>query len=313
MNTEDLVTFVRIAETGSVTKAAELLDRPQPVLSRRIASLERQCGGHLFQRTGRGVVLTALGERVLARARVILREADQIALEGMQRGPGAVRGEVTVGLIPSLGRTISQALFARTRKEHPDIFLRVFEMFSGELSASLDKGGLDLALMLRGGTTLQHEEASFATWITHLVGPPGDPVTARGEIAFRELEGLPLILSSSPSGARLQIDELAKQHRIRLDVIAEVNSAPITLQLLSMGLGYSLSPLGPLSLMSMELLEGRVQSARLVDPEITRTLILRQGAKRSAAIAAVAATLSVVVQDLKAGTPLHAAGESTAR
>ncbi len=299
MNLDDLSTFVRVAESGSVTKAAELLDKPQPVLSRKIALLERECGGHLFQRTGRGVVLTALGERVLSRARLILSEAELMVGEARQNGPVGLRGEVTIGLIPSLGRTVSQALITRVHRTHPGIFLRVFEMFSGELSASLERGMVDVAVLLRGGTNLLHEEPAFCTWETHLIGPPGDEITSRPEITFRELEGVPLVLSSAPSGARIQIDEIAKAQGVPLHVVVEANSSPVTLQLIATGVGYSLSPLGPLSLMSLEVQEGNVQATRLVEPGISRTLVLRQGERRNAAIAEVVRLMTEVIEEFK--------------
>ncbi|HCU51791.1 MAG TPA: LysR family transcriptional regulator, partial [Micromonosporaceae bacterium] len=61
-----------IAETGSVTKAASLLGLAQPALTAQLQRIERTLGGPLFDRDRRGATPTALGELVLARARVVL-------------------------------------------------------------------------------------------------------------------------------------------------------------------------------------------------------------------------------------------------
>ncbi|MFZ0836678.1 MAG: LysR family transcriptional regulator, partial [Xanthobacteraceae bacterium] len=53
--------FTDAAELGSLSKVAVAYGTTQPHISRRIIELERECGGRLFQRTGRGVVLTELG------------------------------------------------------------------------------------------------------------------------------------------------------------------------------------------------------------------------------------------------------------
>ncbi len=64
-------------------------------------------------------------------------------------------------------------------------------------------------------------------------------------------------------------------------------------------MGYSLSPLGPLSLMSLEVQEGNVQATRLVEPGISRTLVLRQGERRNAAIAEVVRLMTEVIEEIK--------------
>jgi DNA-binding transcriptional LysR family regulator len=62
--------FVRVAALGSLSKAAAVLDVPQSIVSRNVALLERECGERLFRRTGRGVVLTELGEQLLPRVSI---------------------------------------------------------------------------------------------------------------------------------------------------------------------------------------------------------------------------------------------------
>ncbi len=72
--------FVDASELGSLSKVASTYGTSQPLISRRISELERQCGGRLFERTGRGVVLTDLGHRIATKVRSWMESTDQ-ALE----------------------------------------------------------------------------------------------------------------------------------------------------------------------------------------------------------------------------------------
>ena len=64
--------FIDAVELGSLSKVAVAHGTSQPHISRQITELEQQCGGRLFQRTGRGVVLTELGQRVAPKVRAWL-------------------------------------------------------------------------------------------------------------------------------------------------------------------------------------------------------------------------------------------------
>jgi DNA-binding transcriptional LysR family regulator len=70
--------FIEAAELGSLSKVAMARGTSQPQISRQIGELERECGGSLFQRTGRGVVLTELGERVAPKVRLWLANTEQL-------------------------------------------------------------------------------------------------------------------------------------------------------------------------------------------------------------------------------------------
>ena len=62
--------FIDAVELGSLSKVAVAHGTSQPHISRQITELEQECGGRLFQRTGRGVVLTELGQRVAPKVRI---------------------------------------------------------------------------------------------------------------------------------------------------------------------------------------------------------------------------------------------------
>ncbi|MEV4755010.1 LysR family transcriptional regulator [Micromonospora sp. NPDC049559] len=135
-----------IAETGSVTKAASTLGLAQPALTAQLQRIERTLGGPLFERDRRGARPTALGELVLARARVLLP-----AMKGLQdeaarlAGAGTAMSRYRFGGAnsPILGRLVH-----RLAKEHPHAQISTYaSWYVDELSQLVLNGRLDYALV----------------------------------------------------------------------------------------------------------------------------------------------------------------------
>ena len=106
MDLKRLRTFVAVAEQGTVSKAAQVLNITQPALSRQIASLEHEFGFALFERCGRRVQLTPRGEQLLADCRSILACATSLA----ERAQALRRGDIKVLRVAGSARTI-EAIF----------------------------------------------------------------------------------------------------------------------------------------------------------------------------------------------------------
>ena len=92
--------FMDAAELGSLSKVAEVYGTSQPHISRQLSELENECGGRLFQRTGRGVVLTELGQRVAPKVRAWLAGTDQL-VNDIHTASGKPIGVVRIGILPS--------------------------------------------------------------------------------------------------------------------------------------------------------------------------------------------------------------------
>ena len=118
MDVRQLAALVAVAETGSVTRAAEVLHLVQPAVSRQVKLLEDELGAPLFERTRQGMRLTDDGQILLEHARRALSELERARAE-IRPVSGELRGLVTLGLSPSFAEPIGEALVARLAAEHP--------------------------------------------------------------------------------------------------------------------------------------------------------------------------------------------------
>lgn len=222
MDLSALASFVRVAEMGSLSKAAAAAGMTQPTFSRAVAALEHHFGGQLFHRTGRGVTLTDLGEAALPRAKMLLVQAEQLSADvrDLRQAP---TGTVALGLLPSLVPQFAPQLFERIRAGFPGIRLRILEGFSDQIERWLMEGRIDIALLARYRTLRSTKEDLLLRSELLLVCPPRQrvPVT---NAAFRQIASLPLVLPGAPNGLRLLLEETARRQRCALNVVIEADS-----------------------------------------------------------------------------------------
>jgi DNA-binding transcriptional LysR family regulator len=180
-----------IAETGSVTKAASTLGLAQPALTAQLQRIERTLGGPLFERDRRGARPTALGELVLARARVLLP-----AMKGLQdeaarlAGTGTTMSRYRFGGVnsPILGRLVH-----RLAADQPQAQITTYaSWYVDELARLVLSGRLDYALAGVCGDATPSAEFGL-TWRTVAVDavfvllPEAHPLAARDEVELAAL------------------------------------------------------------------------------------------------------------------------------
>lgn len=138
---EQMTTFVRIAETGNITRAARSLGLSLPMASRHLRWLEKELGIPLVHRTTRQLHLTDAGQEFAMRARALLVDLDD-AKEALRPGPSLV-GRVVVAAPNALGAYQLSSIMPSFAAKHPG--LRV-ELRLEDRAVDLVKEGLDLAI-----------------------------------------------------------------------------------------------------------------------------------------------------------------------
>lgn len=146
MNLRDLDYLVAVAEERHFGHAADRCHVGQPTLSTQIRKLEAELGVELLERNPRQVLLTAAGERVVERARIILREADTIR-ELARRAADPEAGTVRLGVFPTLGPYLLPHVVPQIQERFPNLELLLVEEKTEEVLRRLRNGDLDAGLL----------------------------------------------------------------------------------------------------------------------------------------------------------------------
>src|SRR4030081_3385356 len=124
MELRSLGYFVRIAELGSIHRAAPHLPLAPPALPRHVQRLEEELGVALFTRANRGVRLTEAGQKLLESAERILRDVERTGDE-IRAHDAHPSGRIILGITPTLCPVLVPELFARMRRDFPLVELKV--------------------------------------------------------------------------------------------------------------------------------------------------------------------------------------------
>ena len=280
MEIDQLKAFLTVAEAGTFSRAAMRGNTTQPILSRKVKALEEELGSDLFHRTGRGVVLSEAGKTLEQYARGILDTADGAARAIQALGASPV-GHVTIGMPSTIATAMLVELLQDFRLAFPGVTLKVMEGYSGHVLDWLGAGRLDVAVLydspslhsntLRTDPILRDE--------LFLVGSPGDPARlGPGPVAAARLAQLPLVLPSRPHGIRVLVDDaITRAVGQAGPVQMEIDGMHSMVNLAESGTGYTV-----LSYSSVrdQVQSGRLRIWRIVEPTITRSLVIASATQR---------------------------------
>ena len=262
--------FIDAAELGSLSKVAAAYGTTQPHVSRQIAELERQCDGRLFQRTGRGVVLTEMGQRIAPKVRAWLASTAQLAND-IQSTAGKPIGVVRIGILPSTAHPLMSSLYHRLRERYPQVRLSVREGQGSQLETWLNDGMVDLAILYRHSPVPRNADVYLAETSSYLIGPRGDCLTATSTVPFAALHNLPLATFCRPNSWRDRLDQLSEEQGVTLKVVVEADSLTLQMKVVEHGGVYSI--LGPYAIASASNRD-KLQASRIIHPAIPRFVAL---------------------------------------
>jgi LysR family transcriptional regulator, nitrogen assimilation regulatory protein len=259
-----------VAELGSLSKAADRLRSAQPALSRHIKLLEHELRVELFVRNGRGMLLTSAGRMLLDRTTGLIRQIEQVR-DDLQSAKGSPSGRVILGLVPTVSAVFSGRFARRVIAEFPDISLRIVESYGGHLVEWLHRGEMDLAITYGPAVDLHLQVRSIGRESIAVVGPPGSGLNRKKQVDLKWLVKQKLILPSISHGLRALLEKAVAREQLTLNAMIEADSYRAQISLMEEGLGYTLLP--P-SAIRAELAAKRLEMAALVNPPVSRELIL---------------------------------------
>ncbi len=185
--------LIAVADFGHFGRAAESCLITQSSLSASIKELETGLDRILVERSRRSVMVTPLGERVVERARRVLRDVGDI-VDLVEESRGLLRGSLRLGVIPTIGPFLLPRVLPSLRRAYPDLKLYLSEQPSAQLVDSLTGGSLDLVLLAfpyPTGRLQVHLFADDPLWAA-FAGPR--ELDNKERLTGRDLEGREVIL-----------------------------------------------------------------------------------------------------------------------
>ena len=238
-------TFVTVAELGTVSKAATRLRIAQPALSRHIGALERELGFKLFDRVGRGLVLTGEGEQLLSECRVLLSQADTLG----DRAQQLRRGDSGVLKVAASPQFIEGAIsgFLRHYSEcFPEVHVKLIEAIGwSEIQELLERGTIYL------GQNLAHAvQVGDRRFASHPLEPVEQlaachPMLPLGKDAVIEIDRLathPLLLLDTSYIFRRTFDAACRLAGLKPNIAFESRTPHTLLAMAENGHGVAIIP-----------------------------------------------------------------------
>lgn len=233
--------FCAVAETGNFTRAAEREQVAQPSLSQQIMKLEEELGVRLFDRLGRSVRLTDVGQVFLKRARTVLGEL-RAAREEVAERQSTVSGPLSVGVIPTIAPYFMPTRIALFSRKYPQVSITVVEDVTVRLMDRLRAGLIDIAVIalpIRGHDV---ECVSLRSERLYAILPKDHRLAKKRSVMLKELRQEPFLLLRDDHCFRETAIDLCKRARILPQVVFESGQFSSIVGMVGAGLGISIVP-----------------------------------------------------------------------
>jgi DNA-binding transcriptional LysR family regulator len=247
MTLQQLQYVLAAIEHGSFSAAADALHLAQPSLSEQVRRLEAELGVALFQRVGRGIVLTEAGRALRPHAEAALAAAEQ-ARESVGAIRGLRGGVAAFGTWGTARTYLGTDLVEDFRRSHPDVRVRIVGQNSSETVEAIRAGELEAGLVVLPiddrGLVVRPAMRDEILYVST------DPARLKRPMTIARLAAAPLILSEASWGVqdptRRQLSELAQRAGVAIEPQIDVEDVEVALELAGRGLGDTIAQRGML-------------------------------------------------------------------
>jgi LysR family transcriptional regulator, hydrogen peroxide-inducible genes activator len=233
--------FCAVARHGTFTRASEVEHVAQPSLSQQVLKLEAELGARLFDRLPRSAKLTVFGKAFLPKAERILRELEAAKIE-LRDMSGNEKGEVVVGIIPTIAAYLLPKLLNNFSLQHPLVTIKVFEDITPVLLQRLHEGTIDIAVAAlpipgRDLASVELFEEKF-----YAVLPEKHDLATRASISLAELNREPFLLLKEGHCFRDSVIAACQKAKVSPSVVFESGQFATILAMVAAGMGVSAVP-----------------------------------------------------------------------
>ena len=232
--------FVRIAEAGSITRAADELHLSQPAVSIQLRNFQRQFDIPLTEVIGRKLHITEFGREIALAARKVLEEVRLIEGKSMAH-KGQLTGRIRVAVV-STGKYVMPYFLSDFLARHPGVELFMDVTNRSRVIQSLEHNEVDFALVSIAPPHLITEGVALMQNKLFLVGNR-PPDSRKGALPKEILKELPLIYREEGSGTRMVMEAFMAKNKLQVKKKLELTSNEAVKQSVMAGLGFSIMPL----------------------------------------------------------------------
>jgi DNA-binding transcriptional LysR family regulator len=262
-------TFCVVADSGSLSRAAETLHLTQPAVTRQIKALEQDLGAVLLTRSSHGVVLTPVGEQVLVYAKQALQAVAAARRTAGEMTPGE-NGRLAIAAGNMVMQFIVAPVLATFRIGRHDLPI---ELHTGHYQECLDRlitYEVDLALISTATIPIGLKAKRLFTDPIMLVTAPGTALADRVEVDLSSLEGSLLFVLPKAAGLRQQLNHILADVGVKA-TLSEQHTVEGIKTMVGLGLGATLLPR---SAVDEEVLHSRLVAVRVRDwPDNGRSVL----------------------------------------
>lgn len=247
MDIRQLKYFLKIAEQGSITRAAKVLNMEQPPLSRQLKHMEEQLGVKLFDRSGTGLTLTDAGRQLRLKAEPLVRQFDGM-MEEMKEMEEGVHGMLAIGSVVSCISLLPKQIH-HFRRQYPEVTYKIFEGDHFYLGELLERRVIEL-IVARLPFEAQTHENQYG-----VLPLPSDPFVAvipsvwnsfseQQTISMKELAAFPFLTLKTDKTTRMHEQVVSEFRRSGVEpkIICECSSVAIITSLIAEGIGATVLP-----------------------------------------------------------------------
>ena len=232
--------FVAVAEAGAFSRAAARLHITQPALWRQVHDLQVELGVRLFERAGRRVRLTGVGEGLLLRSRQLLAGVDQLA-EHARAVRGGEVGRLGIGASPQVIQNLLAPFLTRYLKSRPGVDVHLIEEGGVRAAGLVERGEVDLALAIRRGHDRLDGRLLFPVRVLAVVAPR-HRLAQRATLEVTDLQDERVLVLRQGFGTREMFDGACRIAHVHARIVLEAGDPQSLIALVEAGRGVAIVP-----------------------------------------------------------------------
>jgi DNA-binding transcriptional LysR family regulator len=269
LDTLGVQAFISIAAHASFQRAADELHISQTAVTRRLQNLETHLGVRLIERTTRTISLTATGRDFLPQARRLMSELSN-ALAEIFESSKARRGDVCIACVPTAGIQFLPRIIQEYSESFPDNRITVLDHSSAAVADAVVRREAELGINV---AQTHHPDLTSTRLLSDqyaLICRDDHPLANKKNLAWRELAPYPLIFAGQANANRSVLDQALGGSKVKLQLFYEVQRSSTAIGLVVEGVAIAVVP----RLAMQKGAYPRLRAVALVDPIITRSLVL---------------------------------------